>query len=108
MKSRPFDIKVSETGVNLNEAAEIGKAVGKSHSNEIDQVRDIVALFQQGPHTGNPVYNEKYAQDIGEMIVRECPSGRISQLVSVREMRKYPAISGEIVKVTGRCITGEN
>ena len=39
------------------------------------------------------------------MLKAECPSGKLTGLMSVRESRKYPVISGEIVKVTGYCVT---
>lgn len=107
-KSSYFDVKVSETGVSLDEAADVAKAFSQARSDDIEQVRTALSLFQQGPRTGNPVYNETYARKVGELIAKECPSGRVTELRSIRETRKYPVISGEIVKITGRCVSGEN
>ena len=102
---RPFDLKVSEAGVNLDEAGDIAKAMSRSKgaNKDIDNAMAIVGLFQMGPRTGNPVFNEGYAKNIVNDLYKECPSGRITNLVSIREMRKYPVISGEIVKITGSC-----
>lgn len=94
----PFDIKVSETGVNTDEAGSL------SNQNEI---ATAIALFQMGDRTGNPVYNEKYAEGIIHSILEKCPSGKITNLMSIREARKYPVISGEIVKITGVCKTSK-
>lgn len=102
---RPFEIMVSETGVNLDEAASIARALARSEKTQeqIEQLRDIIQLFQMGPRTGNIVFNERYAEPILELLLARCPSGRISGLSSIREMKKYPVISGEIVKITGWC-----
>lgn len=102
---RPFDLKVSETGVNLDEAGDIAKAVSRSKTanKDVDNALAIIGLFQMGPRTGNPVFNEGYAKNIVNDLYKECPSGRITNLMSIREMRKYPVISGEIVKITGSC-----
>jgi hypothetical protein len=103
-KLRSFEIMVSETGVNLDEAAGVAKAFGnKSVNKEIDKIRDIVGMFQMGPRTGNPVYNDRYAYGLIDEIRGRCPNGKITGLMSIREMRQYPVISGEIVKIKGYC-----
>ena len=100
-ESSPFEIKVSETGFNLEEAGEIAEALGSDSGKEVG---DLLGMFQMGPRTGNPVYNERYAEDLLFLIKQKCPNGRVSGLTSVREQRRYPVISGEIVKVTGHCL----
>ena len=104
-KLRKFDIKVSETGVNLDEARDVANALTRGrHSKALDDVNAIISAFQMGPRTGNIVFNERYAENLLDLLYKECPSGRITGLTSIREMRKYPVISGEIVKVTGYCV----
>jgi len=102
---RTIEIKVSETGVDLQEAKEIAKIFMRSQKakDTADDIMATVGLFQMGPRTGNPVYVESYTQKLPEMIRAECPSGKISGITSVRETRKYPVISGEIVKVIAFC-----
>jgi hypothetical protein len=105
-----FEIKVSETGVNIEEAGDIARGVARNNpkaQKQLDQVQAIVGMFQMGPRTGNPVYSDQFARNLGEMIRDKCKSGRVTGLTSIREMRKYPVISGEIVKVRGYCIAGE-
>ena len=105
-KAKKIDIKVSETGVNIKELADVARAVGGKRAEKgTSQVEDIVSAFQQGPVTGERVFNDKYAENMIAMLKAECPSGKLTGLMSVRESRKYPVISGEIVKVTGYCIT---
>jgi len=104
--AKKIDIKVSETGVNLKEAASVARAVGgKKEDKAVSDIESILGMFQQGPTTGEKVFNEKYAEKILSLVKAECPNGQITGLMSVRETRKYPVISGEIVKVTGYCVT---
>ena len=97
----PFVIRVSETGVNLEEVGDIAQALGSDSGKE---GAEFLKMIQIGPTTGNPVYNERYAEDLLLLIKQKCPDGRVSGLTSIREQKKYPVISGEIVKITGNCL----
>lgn len=99
----PFVILMSETGVSTEELGKIAKATNSYGGDNLKAVTDIVAMFQVGPRTGNPIYNPTYAEKLIYEIYQKCPSGKVTNLMSVREMKKYPVISGEIVKVTGDC-----
>lgn len=103
---KDIDIKLSETGVNLQEIADIAKAFSRSEksSKQIQEVQNIIALFQMGPVTGNPVYVENYWRGLPQMLEAECPSGRITGVTSIRETRKYPVVSGEIVRIKATCL----
>ena len=100
-KGKRFEVKVSETAIDLDEAKQLTRSLSKSKRN--DHFFDTIAMFQIGPRTGVPVFNEKYARNIRNLIFKKCPSGKIANLTSIREARKYPVISGEIVKITGYC-----
>lgn len=97
---------VSEVGVNTEEAGRVARGVMQSESarQTIRDVEAVIALFQQGPRTGNPVYVEGYAEKLIYEIYEKCPSGKITGVTSIRETRKYPVISGEIVKVSAYCV----
>lgn len=99
----PFEIMMSETGVSVEEIGKIAKSTRSQGGDNAAGVAQIISLFQMGSRTGNPVYNQRYAEKLVYEIHQKCPSGRVTGLVSIREMRKYPVISGEIVKVTGFC-----
>ena len=102
----PFDIKISETGVNMEDIKNISKVfMNKDSQKKTDDLFEFIGYFQMGPKTGNPVFVKDYAKNLPQMIYEKCPSGRVTGLMSVRESRKYPVISGEIVKVTGYCLT---
>jgi len=99
-----FEIVVSELGLNIDEAAGVAKAFASEGARkEIDGMRDVIGMFQVGPRTGNPVYNEAFADGILDQLKQRCPTGKISNLVSIREAADYPVVSGEIVKITGYC-----
>lgn len=103
---RSFSVKVSETGINLSEASSITKKMTNSQAakNDMDAISNMIAAFQMGPRTGNITFNQAYAESILALVKMECPSGKITGLTSIRETRKYPAISGEIVKINGYCL----
>ena len=103
----PFEILVSQTGFNLQEAGAIAGAViqDKNAGENIQAIAAIIGLFQMGPRTGEPVWtSDTYADKVYLGLYEKCPSGQITGLTSVREMNKYPVVSGEIVKVTGFCL----
>jgi hypothetical protein len=99
-----IDVKVSENGFNLDEAASIAKGVTRGADDKIENIRQILGLFQMGPKTGNPVFEEKYAEGLVLKLYEACPSGKLTGLMAIRESRKYPVISGEIVKIIGYCM----
>lgn len=103
---RPFELKVSESGVNFEEAGRIIQTLNNSKvgKKDVGNASSYIQLFQQGPRTGEPVFTESYAQNIVNDVYRECPTGKITGLMSIRESRKYPVISGEIVKIKGYCM----
>ncbi len=106
---RRFEVKVSETGVNLSEASSVAKSLTRSKAaqKDIETVRDIISMFQMGPKTGNIVFHDDYAEKLLSMILSQCSSGKITGLSLIRESNKYPVISGEIVKVRGYCKLGK-
>ncbi|OQW50555.1 MAG: hypothetical protein A4S09_01825 [Proteobacteria bacterium SG_bin7] len=102
---KPIELKISESGVNLGEIKAISKAVlDKNRGDDAGKIADFIALFQMGPRTGNPVYVDNYTKHLINNLYEACPSGRITGLVSIRETRKYPVVSGEIVKIKGYCM----
>lgn len=102
----PFEFKVSETGVDLNEAIHIQKALfaNSKAADTMSDIAAIVALFQIGPRTGAPVYSEHYAEKLIFALHQQCPSGNITGVTSIRETRSYPVIKGEIIKIRGYCM----
>ena len=101
-KTTPFSIKVSEQGYNLGEARSIARFLKASKEGE--EVLNIIAMFQMGPRTGNPVFVENYAENILDLIHKKCPSRKVKNLDVRREAVKYPVISGEIININGECI----
>lgn len=107
-RQSPVSVRVSETTVDLKEISDIAGALGRSSkSNTLksgsDALNTYTTLFQFGPRTGTPVYNEYYARLIPEMLAAECKGGRLSNIVSVRETRSYPVVKGEIIRIDAIC-----
>mgnify|MGYP000125203574 CR=1 FL=1 len=100
-----FSVQVSELGFDAAGVAEIARAsTTGSTSREMQQIRDILALMNMGPRTGNPVYNDTYAQRVLNYVYAECPSGKLTGLTSVREAKGFGPVTGEIVRIDGFCI----
>lgn len=100
----PFDIKVSETGVDLKQAGKTVDALGSNKGHQGEKISNFIEMFQMGPRTGMPIYSVKWAENILYKIYEVCPSGKVTGLMSVREHQDYSVVSGEIVKVTGFCL----
>lgn len=99
----PFEVLMNEVGVSTEEIGALAKLSNTKGGDGVADAAAILSLFQMGPRTGHLTYNPRYAEKLVYEIHQKCPSGQVTGLVSIREMRKYPAISGEIVKVTGFC-----
>lgn len=101
----PFTVQVSELGFEAAAAAEVGRVATKGQaSQQFQTVRDILALINMGPRTGNPVYDDEYANKVMDYIYAECPTGNLTGLTSIREAKGFGPVSGEIVRISGYCI----
>jgi hypothetical protein len=98
----PFEIRVSDIGVDVKEAGQLASAL--TNSRKPSQAAAVAEWFQFGPKTGDPVFDDKYADGVAQAILEHCPSGRVTGLVSLRESTKYYAVSGEYVTVKGFCV----
>jgi len=102
----PFTLKVNELGFDAAKAAKIGADVAKSASTseDLELVAFILAISNFGPKTGNPVYNDAYADQVLAEVIKVCPSKRLTGLTSVREATNAGPVSGEVVRINGYCI----
>mgnify|MGYP000019376608 FL=1 len=102
----PFTIKVNEFGFDAAKVAEISSEVAKSSSTseDLELVAFILAVSNFGPKTGNPVYNDAYADKVLSEVIKVCPSKKLTGLTSVREATNVGPVSGEVVRINGYCI----
>lgn len=108
MVATPFEIKVSEFGIDLNDVKAISNAaMSKGDANRSNDALQALQYFQMGPHTGAGVYSIAYVDHMERKIRQQCPSGRITGLMSIRESAQYPVIKGEIVKIKGYCLKNQ-
>jgi hypothetical protein len=112
-RGRVIDIKLSETAFDIKGAASTGLNIAKRNAvdrgsrgaqDKIAGLELILAVSNFGPRTGVPVFTDKYSDYLLDELVSKCPYGRITGLTSVREARKYPYISGEIINLRGYCV----
>ena len=107
---KPVSVKVSETTVNFREIGQIMKGVGKAVGSKPMQgagkaFEYYETLFQWGPRTGTPVFNEFYARDIADRLAASCKAGYLTDITSIREARDYPVVKGEIVRIDATCVS---
>lgn len=104
-KSRPIEVLISEVGISTEELGATARMIStnKQSQQKIKELQNIISLFQWGPRTGNITYVRDYADSALTSLVNQCPSGKITNILSVREMTKYPVVSGEIIKVKALC-----
>ena len=103
-RGKKFEIYISEMGIN---AKAIGAALdGNDGRRSGSKAAEYIGYFQWGPRTGNVVYKKDAFEGLLTALTEKCPQGRVTGLMSVREMRNYHFVSGEIVKVTGYCVGG--
>lgn len=106
--SVPFEIKVSEFGVDLNDVKAAGRVLmDKNSSDRTNEALTAIQYFQMGPHTGAGVYSINYVDHLENRVREQCPSGRITGLMSIRETAQYPVVKGEIVRIKGFCLKSE-
>ncbi|WP_411821694.1 hypothetical protein [Leptospira sp. 'Mane'] len=106
-----FKVMVSEKGININEGLALvqGGLYASNSSSNADAIRDIeyvkliITLSTMGPRTGAMTFVKNYTDTIPDLIYKECPSGNITGLQSIRETAKYPVITGEIIRIEGYC-----
>ena len=103
---RPIELKVSEIGIDLNDAKAISRlTMDRQSSKEVNSALAFIELFQSGPHTGAGVYSLDYIKQVNRDLRSQCENGFITGLMAIRETRKYPVIHGEIIKIKAYCAT---
>jgi hypothetical protein len=104
----PVSVRLSETGFDAAATAEIGRAVTDGQTSEnFEDLRTILGLINMGPRTGNPVYNDQYAEKLLTYLRNECPGGTLTGIRAIREAKSAGPVSGEIVGVDAFCIMPE-
>ncbi len=101
-----ISVKISETGFDAAATAELASVAASSDSakENLGDLAAILALMNMGPRTGNPVYNDRYAEQLLQQLQQQCASGNITAIRSVREATSYGVVSGEIVRIDADCI----
>ena len=104
-----FEIKLGALGFSAGELGDLASLAARSKQDRdaIGLITAIIELTQQGPRTGEPVFDPRFADRLHREILDRCPSGDISGLMTVRESGDYTGITGEIVKVVGFCGGGQ-
>lgn len=103
---KPISVKISNTGFNAAETVAIAGELAQSGrtKDSLGDLAVILALVNMGPTTGNPVYNDSYAENILQQLHQQCATGKITGIRNIREALSYGPVSGEIVRIDADCI----
>lgn len=102
----PISVKISNTGFSAAQTVAIASELAQSDSTKdnLGDLAAILALINMGPTTGNPVYNDRYAENILMQLHQQCASSKITAIRNIREALSYGPVSGEIVRIDADCI----
>jgi hypothetical protein len=102
----PISVNISNTGFNASETVAISGILAESDSakENLGDLAALLTLINMGPTTGNPVYNDRYAENILMQLHQQCATGKITAIRNVREALSYGPVSGEIVRIDADCI----
>ncbi len=102
----PISVKISEKAIELAVVAGVAAELATNASNKqhLKEIRDFLALINMGPRTGNPVFNDTYAQHVLKNLHQQCATGNITGIRNTREAKAYGPVSGEIVRINAFCI----
>lgn len=103
---KAISVKVSNVGFDAAATTAIAADLASSESarDNLGDLAAIMAMFNMGPRTGNPVYNDRYAEGLLQQLKQQCESGKITAIRNIREAKSYGTISGEIVRIDADCI----
>lgn len=104
--SVPISVTISQLGVNAADITSItGDLIPSGGTQEsLGDLATVLALINMGPMTGNPIYNDRYAENILHELHQQCPTGRITGIRNIREGLSYGPVSGEIMRINADCI----
>jgi len=104
-ETHPVSVRLSETGIEAAAIAEVASRSAKGQTaNQLGDLAAVLAMLNMGPRTGNPVYDDTYAEKIQDYLLVQCPSGKLTAIRAIREARSAGPVSGEIVGVEAECI----
>lgn len=110
-KLKRFEIMKSHLGITVSEGVIIAdkglkttKSINTDQSDALKLIAFIYEISNMGPRTGRQTYSDTYLDSLAEEILKKCPSGNVTGLMSIREAAVYPVVSGEIGKIVGYCV----
>ena len=104
----PIEIVVKTVGID---AAKLTKTIENitqqgNQKNKKNKASDIVGLFQTGPRTGAPIYDQAWGEKLMRELHLKCPSARLKNIHSLRLATDYAdtGVTQEIVVIKAVCI----
>jgi hypothetical protein len=109
---QPIAVDVSDVGVDAQGIARSGTTIAKAAGRNSGAMKNLAGGVEllawatsMSPRTGNPTWDDLWADSITLQLRARCPDGVITGIQTTRESASYPYISGEIVRVRAYCET---
>lgn len=108
--AQPIAVDVSDIGVDTRGIAKTGAAATRTVGRQSGTMKNIAGGIEflawattQSPRTGNPTWDDLWADSISQQLRERCPDGVVTGIQTTRESASYPYVSGEIVRVRAYC-----
>ena len=107
LRGFPIEVVINDVGIDAAKVVrqiESIQQIGKKKKN--NTVSNIVNLFQTGPKTGAPIYDEHWGEKLLLELHQKCPSAQLKNVHSQRLSTDYgdTGVTKEIVVVKAICI----
>lgn len=109
---RTVVVNVSDVGVDTRGIAKSGAQVARTAGRNSGTMKNVAGSIEflawatsQSPRTGNPTWDDLWADGIEKVLREQCPNGVVTGIQTTRESASYPYVSGEIIRVRAECET---
>ena len=103
----PINVVITDIGVDAAKVARrMEQIVQFNKKKKNNTVSNAISMFQVGPKTGAPVYDEHWGEHLLKELHLKCPSGRLKNVHSRRLSTDYgdTGVTKEIVVVDAICL----
>ena len=105
----PVKVVIESLGVDAGKVAKNVEKINqvmKGHKRSNNKISDTIAMFQSGPKTGAPVYEESWGEQLLSRLLNKCPSAQLDNIYTQRLSTDYgdTGITREVVVVKATCL----
>ncbi len=104
----PIEVVVKTVGVDAAKVVRTAENISQfgKKKKKNNKASNIVAMFQMGPKTGAPIYDEVWGEKLMTELHLKCPTAKLKNIHSIRTATDYAGsgITQETVIIRALCI----